>query len=198
MARYALADHVFVCLDGEHLVLLDLKEDRYWALEASQTAGLGSLVRGWPVTAADITESADSPSPETTAAIEVLQGRSLLTDAASPGKDATPVTAIVPQRELVSESEATPGRAGNWFTFFTAAAFAKVILRVWHFERVIRRVKRRKELRSQQAGPLDLERARKLVEAFAHFRVFLFSSKNECLLRFVGAHRIPGPIWGLS
>jgi hypothetical protein len=49
MARYALADHVFVCLNGEHLVLLDVKEDRYWALEAAQTAGLGSLVGGWPV-----------------------------------------------------------------------------------------------------------------------------------------------------
>ena len=45
MARYALADHVFVCLNGEHLVLLDVKEDRYWALEAAQTAGLGFVGR---------------------------------------------------------------------------------------------------------------------------------------------------------
>ena len=43
MARYALAGHVFVCVNGEHLVLLDVKEDRYWALEAAQT------VRAWRV-----------------------------------------------------------------------------------------------------------------------------------------------------
>ena len=49
MARYALAGHVFVCVNAEHLVLLDVKEDRYWALEAAQTAGLGPLVGGWPV-----------------------------------------------------------------------------------------------------------------------------------------------------
>ena len=54
MARYALADHVFVCLNGEHLVLLDLREDRYWALEAAQTAGLGALVDGWPVRVSEI------------------------------------------------------------------------------------------------------------------------------------------------
>ena len=180
MARYALADHVFVCLNGEHLVLLDLKEDRYWALEAAQTVGLGALVDGWPVTS-DGSQSAGSPS-ETTAAIEVLLGRGLLTQSIPPGKAATPVTAIVPARELVSDSDTSAGpRLGNWITFFTASAFAKFALRTWAFERVIQRVKRRKELVGRDAGPLDAERARKLVEAFARYRVFLFSSKDECL-----------------
>jgi hypothetical protein len=182
MARYALADHVFVCLNGEHLVLLDLKEDRYWALEASQTAGFESLVDGWPVKVAGAADSADSPSPETAAAVEVLVGRGLLTQAVPPGKDATPVTATLPMRELVSESDTAAGpRSGSWITFFTASAFAKLALRTWPFERVIRRVKRRKELLGPNAIPLDAERARKLVEAFARYRVFLFSSKDECL-----------------
>jgi Transglutaminase-like superfamily len=182
MARYALAEHVFVCVNGEHLVLLDLKEDRYWALEASQTAGLGPLVVGWPVKATDSADDADSPSPETMAAIEMLLGRGLLVDGIPPGKDATPVSAPVPKRELVSEAEAAPGsRVGSWLTFFTASAFAKLALRTWPFERVVLRVKRRKGLKGPQSGPLDAERARKLVEAFARYRVFLFSSKDECL-----------------
>jgi hypothetical protein len=182
MARYALADHVFVCLSGEHLVLLDLKEDRYWALEAAQTEGLGALVDGWPVRASDGVQSAASTSPETTSAIEVLLGRGLLTDGIPPGKEATPVTAIAPMRELVSETDTSAGpRLGSWITFFTASAFAKLALRTWPFERVIRRVKRRKELLGRNASPLDAERARKLVEAFARYRVFLFSSKDECL-----------------
>jgi len=182
MARYALADHVFVCLNGEHLVILDLKEDRYWALEAAQTAGLGALVDGWPVRASDGERSAESPSPETTAALEVLQGRGLLTEGVPPGKAATPVTATAPMRELVSESDTSAGpRLGSWLKFFTASAFAKLALRTWPFERVIRRVKRRKEMLGPKASPLDAERARKLVEAFARYRVFLFSSKDECL-----------------
>jgi hypothetical protein len=182
MARYALADHVFVCLNGEHLVLLDLKEDRYWALEAAQTAGLDAQVDGWPVRASAAAQSADSPSPETAGAIEVLLGRGLLAQSIPPGKSATPVTAIIPMRELLSETDAASGpRLGSRLTFFTASALAKLALRAWPFERVIRRARRRKELLGPKASPLDAERARKLVEAFARYRVFLFSSKDECL-----------------
>src|SRR3981081_1100609 len=182
MARYALAGHVFICLNGEHLVILDLKEDRYWALEAAQTAGLGALVDGWPVRASAGAQSAGQPSPETTRPIEVLLGRGLLAQGIPPGKEATPVTAIVPMSELVSESDPSAGsRSGSWLTFFTASAFAKFTLRTWPFERVIQRVRRRKKLLGPRAKPLDAERADKVVEAFALYRVFLFSSKDECL-----------------
>jgi hypothetical protein len=85
-------------------------------------------------------------------------------------------------RELVSETDTSAGpRSGSWITFFTASAFAKFILRTWPFERVIRRVKLRKESLGRKASPLDAEQARKLVEAFLRYRVFLFSSKDECL-----------------
>jgi hypothetical protein len=65
--------------------------------------------------------------------------------------------------------------------FFVASTFAKFALRTWPFERVIQRVRRRKHLMASKAGLFDIERARTLVEAFARYRVFLFSSKNECL-----------------
>jgi hypothetical protein len=206
MARYALAEHVFVCRNGDHLVLLDLKEDRYWALEASQTVGLGALVGGWPVKADVPTDSPDAPSPETTAALDVLRGRGLLTEGVPPGKSATPVTAIVPVHELTTESETAPGpRIGGWFGFLAASAFAKITLRTSPFERVIQRVQRRKELLGPNSGPPDLERARKLVEAFARYRVFLFSSKNECLydslalIEFLARHGIyPDWVFGVQ
>jgi Transglutaminase-like superfamily len=182
MARYALAEHVFVCLNGEHLVLLDLKEDRYWALEASKTAGLDALVDGWPAKTPDATGGAAALSPESAEAVEVLRSRGLLTDDVSSGKDATPVTATVPLRELVSEADRAPGRgAGSWLTFFAASVLAKIALRTLPFERVILRVKRRKALTGPKSGPLDMQRARELVEAFARYRLFLFSSKGECL-----------------
>jgi hypothetical protein len=182
MARYALADHVFVCVSGEHLVVLDLKEDRYWALEASQTAGLDTLVSGWPVKAPNAVADSSPPAVDTAAALEVLQSRGLVVEGLSPGKDATPVAPVAPARELISETETSSGpRLGSWLTFFTSSAFAKFALRTWPFERVIQRVRRRKQLLGAGAGPLDVERARKLVEAFMRYRVFLFSSKDECL-----------------
>jgi hypothetical protein len=85
-------------------------------------------------------------------------------------------------RELASETDTFAGaRSGSWLKFLTSSAVAKLTLRIWPFERVIRRVKRRKELLGPNASPLDAERAAKLVEAFARYRVFLFSSKDECL-----------------
>lgn len=181
MARYALADHVFVCVNGEHLVLLDVKEDRYWALEAAQTAGLGAWVGGWPVQA-PAAEGTEAPTPETEAAIEVLRGRGLLTDSVPPGKDATPVSATPPERELLIDSHQGGSlQAGSWWSFFIASALAKIALRTWAFERVIRRVRQRKATMAPKAAPLDVERARMLVETFMRYRIFLFSSKNECL-----------------
>jgi hypothetical protein len=206
MARYALADHVFVCVNGEHLVVLDLKEDRYWALEASKTAGLGSLVSGWPVPASGPNESAETPSPETNAVIEVLRGRGLLAESVPPGRDATPVTANTPVQELITETETSLGpRIRSWLTFVTASGFAKFALRIWPFERVIQRVRRRKAVLSGRIPPFDVERARKLVEAFVRYRVFLFSSKNECLfdslalLEFLSRHGIyPDWVFGVQ
>jgi hypothetical protein len=181
MARYALAGHVFVCVNAEHLVLLDVKEDRYWALEAAQTAGLGSLIGGWPVAAPDQADPG-TPPPETEAAIEVLRGRGLLADSVPPGKDATPVAAVLPKWELITDSEQASGAGtDSWWSFFAACAFAKIAMRTWAFERVISRVRQRKARLAAAAAPFDVERARRLVQAFVHYRVFLFSSKNECL-----------------
>jgi Transglutaminase-like superfamily len=180
MARYALAEHVFLCLDGDHLVLLDLKADRYWALEASKTAGLASLVAGWPVTGAVSGAAEEAPSEEITAVIDLLRARRLLVDTSPPGKDATPVSATRPVAELLSETETAPGPpAGSWLTFVKASVIAKFVLRIRPFERVIRKVRRRKAELGSQAP--DLQHVRKLVEAFTRYRIFLFSSKDECL-----------------
>src|ERR1700722_6284715 len=51
MARYGLANHVFVCSDEEYVVVLDLKQDRYFTLDAAKTAALASLLPGWPAPA---------------------------------------------------------------------------------------------------------------------------------------------------
>jgi hypothetical protein len=197
MARYALAEHVFVCLNGEHLVLLDLKEDRYWALEAAKTAGLAPLIGGWPVAALNAGATEAPASSETIAVIDVLQGRGLLTDTVPPGKDATPVRAQVPVSELISDTETSADPPiKSWMTFFFASLTAKFALRTWAFERVIERVRRRKTAQHSQATAPDLQHARRLVEAFTHYRVFLFSSKDECLfdslalIEFLARHGI--------
>ena len=182
MGRYSLAEHVHVCVNDEHVVLLDLKQDRYWALEAASTAPLSGLVPGWPVKAFDapVAGSSDPEQAEQIAAGLLEQG--ILTDQATGGKDATPVRIVAPARELLSADGYRSARvgAGAARTLLAAALSAKLALRFRPFATVVQGFIDRK----RKAGgrtQLDTERARELVEAFFRLRVFFFSSRSECL-----------------
>ena len=191
MGRYSLADHVFVCVNDAHVVLLDLKQDRYWALEADKTASLVGLVPGWPVVtaAATATREADAPrevqaveSAEAEEVAEALVGQGILAPETG-GKDATPVNVPRPGRELISvhEYEPAPIRFGTVIKFVAASLVAKVSLRLAPFERVVRRFGERKRSGTARTRPLDVDQTRRLVEAFFRLRVFAFSSRDECL-----------------
>src|SRR5512138_1371707 len=101
MTRYALAHHVFVCFEDEHVVFLDVRRDRYFTLRAEQTRPLANLVRGWP-----LGHAANAPAVATTdeasgaAALAPLIERGLLTRPDQAGKDATPVEFEAPVDEL--------------------------------------------------------------------------------------------------
>lgn len=192
MAGYALAEHVFVCVNGEQLVFLDLKKDRYWALEASRTAGLGVCVSGWPVPV----PADGAMRSETDGLLEVLRERGILVGNIRPGKDATPVAARPPLTELLSEAETLSEPAIRCtLEILVASVAAKLALRLCPLERVVRRVRRRKLARAGGAE-LDVRHARRLIGAFVRHRVFLFSSRDQCLydslslLEFLARHRI--------
>jgi len=208
MARYGLAGHVFVCRDEETIVVLDLRQDRYFALEALRTAPLVPALPGWPAT---LPQGCPSPAPELpceAAATPLLRQGWLLELPAAGAKDATPVRAAPAVAELVTGDVSVAARQRHGMAtalaFLRASVFAKFALRFWRFERVIRRVAERKAARASAARPLDIERARQLVEAFARLRVFLFSSREECLhdslamVEFLAGHGIyPDWIFGV-
>lgn len=183
MGRYSLADHVHVCVNDAHVVLLDLKQDRYWALEAASTAPLSGLVPGWPVKALDapLAGSSDPEQAEQMAATLLEQG--ILTDETTDGKDATPVRLARPARELLSADGYRSARVGARAarTLLAAALSAKLALRFRPFQSVVQRFIARKRKAGGDTRQLDMERARELVEAFFRLRVFLFSSRSECL-----------------
>jgi hypothetical protein len=183
MGRYWLADHVFLCIDDAFLVVLDLRQDRYWQLEASSTAPLSGLVPGWPVRPLDA-PLAGSSDPEMAQQIaEALIEQGILTESETGGKDATPVRVAAPRRELLSADEykAARGGMGALGNLISAAVSAKVALRLGRFEKAVQRVQERKRNAGCRTAQLDFERARTLVEQFFRLRVFLFTSKSECL-----------------
>jgi hypothetical protein len=179
MARLGLARHVFVCRDEDYVVVLDLKQDRYFALEAAPTAPLGLVLPGWPVSTAG---NAPTESEVSQVAAPLMR-RGWVLAAGAETKLATPAKSAVPEGELTGEADAGNEKLAvrTVIAFVMASVFAKFALRFWPFERVIRRVAERNAKHAGATRALDLERARKLVRASERMRAFLFSTRDECL-----------------
>lgn len=204
MARYGLATHVFVCRDEDYIVVLDLKQDRYFALDAAKTAALSTVVPGWPVAAQQVTDAEVGGAAEE--ALRPLLHRGWLLEESTGGREATPVRLPKAETQLTGDGDSRAEKVGlrTLFVFVVASIFAKAALRFWPFDRVVRRVAQRKARYARANEPLDLERARRLTEAFERMRVFLFSSRNECLhdslavLEFLARYRIfPSWVFGV-
>jgi hypothetical protein len=189
MTRYALAHHVFVCIQDEHVVFLDVRRDRYFTLRAEQTRALADVVRGWPIgDAANAAAMRATSDAALGAALAPLLERGLLTGAEQFGKDAAPIALEAPVDELSAESYEGAPRvdALALFRFVKAACAASVALRYRRFDGVIERARqRRRALDACAAGSMessiDRSRAHDLVAKFAWLRPLFFTSKNACL-----------------
>jgi len=211
MPQYALAGHVFVCLQGEHVVFLDVQKDRYFALEAQQTGGLDALVRGWPVRATSDVRAPDGDDIDAvqSALIALLLERGLLSTEPQSGKAATPVSVGPTARELSAEGHEGPTPVGvaTFWRFLVSALTASLVLRFGGFERAVRRVGRRNETRRRLAASddFDEQRVHALVATFNALRPYFFTAKDMCLFEtlafseFLARHRIfPQWVFGVQ
>lgn len=183
MTRYALPQHVFVCRSHEHIVFLDLKQDRYLALDAAKAGGLATLVQGWPSQAADNGAQGAAEAANAEAVAQFLIKRGLLTADGTAGKDATPVRIDPPTAERVPDglgSNLSIG-AGILGNFLSATLFAAIQFRLRSLENVVRRVRCRNDAKRSTQASVDFSRLESLLAAFARLRPFLFTSRNACL-----------------
>ncbi|MFJ2995504.1 lasso peptide biosynthesis B2 protein [Pandoraea sp. NPDC087047] len=205
MAQYRLAHHVFSCVRDRQVVLLDLKQNRYFLLDATKVGAFTHLIHGWP---ADWT-SPDSPEiGRLSHLISTLLQRGMLTTVLREGWDAVqPVQLASPAIGLIDEQENLRPRirASDLFAFLVAAGYAKFALHFLPFERIISRVRLRRMASASDGNPPSVERLRELVEIFLLLRIFLFSSRNACLfnsltlLEFLARYRVlPDWVFGVQ
>lgn len=186
---YWLPRHVFICLCGNHIILLDLKKDRYMALDAAHASPLAKVVGGWPTRIAPTADSAASSSRCATSIVRVMIDRGLLTPDHVLGKDAAPVTVVPPSVTLVqsssligSESEIRlPIRTHHVTRFLLAAVIASARLRWRSLESVVGDVICRRIKQAESSDDCNMEAARELVAIFHWLRPFVFTAKNACL-----------------
>jgi hypothetical protein len=196
MPQYALARHVFVCMQGEHVVFLDVRKDRYFALEASRAAGLGELVEGWPVparaTVDHVQHGASSVAPAAierfdrgtlSAVVALLLEKGILTSDLSNGKAATPTHAQSISGDLTADALDEPPRIGvvAILRFLHAAIVAALLLRLRALEYVVERAKLRRARRHGKQPSVDVAVLHEVVGAFATLRPFFFTAKDACL-----------------
>jgi hypothetical protein len=188
--RYLLARHVFVCLHGEHAVLLDLLRDQYLALDAGTSDQLAGMIGDWPVRSP---ESLGHLSHRDTGPVEnmindLLQ-RGLITTDPDEGKSATPVTAPQPSEALFSTAElpddttAVPllTQTARTTALLIASGTAALRLRFFPIHRTIGRVARAGRRATSKQLAFDKNTARQGVALFYQMRPFLFSADNACL-----------------
>ena len=176
MKRWAIPAHVHVCLDGDHVVFLDLLRDRYWALPAQATRGFSALVERWTVPGA--TCPGPSADPEM---LGMLLSRGLLCDRAVASEVCEPLRAPPPKRDAASIHDLTEPASIRPMTFLAAASFAAAILKVRGLQYAVARTQRLRASAAAQRAPAALASAIALVAAFERLRPLLFSARDACL-----------------
>jgi Transglutaminase-like superfamily len=222
MQPYLLAPHVFPCVSGQHVVLMDLERDKYVAVAPAHR--LAGWVRGWPIGAA--------PAPgihnavgDTDALVSRMLAQGMLVSDPQLGKPAVPVTVRRPERSLLEfDFDARPRtRAAHLARFARGCLKAQLSLKLVPLQSIVERARERKARafpgasmprgHGSERGPATMDGqwhgptpdVRRLVAAFTRLRPLFYTVRSACLLdsltllHFLGADGIcPDWVFGVK
>lgn len=189
--RYFLAEHMFPCFIDGGVILLDLRHDQYVGLDDDEARALQTVLGLRPVSHHDTAtpDRKDGGTLDLDRFCRDMVAKGVLTQDTAHGKQAETVTVPCPPLDLTGYDVTKKRRVrpGHVFTLVKAAIGVSLGMRFTSLEKVIARVRRRKQthaakVRAGQAPATpDRERVRELVEIFRLVRLFLFTSKDFCL-----------------
>ncbi|MGA7537645.1 MAG: lasso peptide biosynthesis B2 protein [Steroidobacteraceae bacterium] len=186
MQPYLLAPHVFPCVSGQHVVLMDLERDKYIAVAPAQR--LAGRVRGWPVGAAQAS-GRDNLDHEADELLSQMLAHGMLVTDPHLGKPAIPVTIARPERTLVEFDFDGRPRAGaaHLVRFARCCLRAQLSLKLRPIQSIVQTVRERKAraggpaaMDGQWHGPIS--DVRPLVTAFTRLRPLFYTLRAACLL----------------
>lgn len=204
MSDYWLAKHIYLCSTDDHVVILDLKADRYVALSHSQSDALSSIVAGWPRR-----NKNDKTAHDVDAITTRLLREGVLTTEPALGKDAGPARYTEPATPLVEtallhtlldEAPRPPQITPRDFLRLASAYIGVLIRMQWRsLEHIVNDVKARRAAMASDAS-LDIPKARQLVTKFRLMRALFYGARDKCLLdsyvlvEFLAKYRVY-PAW---
>jgi hypothetical protein len=199
-AYLLLTKQTFVALTDETLVFLDLHNDNYSCLERRHTKPVARLL-GLPTPDDDELEeiAADQESGDAAKVIDDLIDRGLVTRDPKEGKRAEFVTQYSELKEMLGymPGEGPQVRFSDVVRFFKAMIVTKSLLKFASMERIVTRVKRRKDRYCAKGGTMpDDERLNELVETYKILKPLFVTVKDQCLfnslflIEFLACYRV--------
>ena len=184
MPPYLLAPHVFPCVSGQHVVLMDLERDKYVAVAPAHR--LADWVRGWPVgppvDAAQASGIHNRGGDSDDLVPQLLAHGMLVTDPRL-GKPAVPVAIPRPERTLVEfDFDIRPrASAAHLWRFARSCLRAQLALKLSPMQSIVQAVRERKARleRAARRPPPDIGA---IVTAFTRLRPLFYTPRAACLL----------------
>ena len=206
MQPYLLAPHVYPCVSGQHVILMDLERDKYVAVMPAQR--LAPWVRGWPVGEPPAADSPSNADGNADALVSQLLAHGMLVTDPHLGKPAVPVSTTRPQRSLVEfDLDARPKTSAvQLWRFGGSCLQAQLSLKLRPIQSIVEAIRARKVRREGGApSAADPVRLRSLVTSFARLRPLFYTLRSACLLdsltllHFLGAEGIhPDWVFGVK
>lgn len=181
MQPYLLAPHVYACVSGQHVVLMDLERDKYVAVPGHR---LASRVRGWPVGALPTAGSLQGADASADALVSQMLAHGMLVSDPHVGKPAIPVATARAARSLVEfDLDARPAAGGALLWRFGRSYLrARTSLKLRPIQSIVEAVRDRKARQAHSGPEADPVRLRALVTAFARLRPLFYTLRSACLL----------------
>jgi len=185
--QYWLSPHVYVCRHGGGVILLDLKNDRFYGLTVDHSAALRPVVAGWPseggsnqgvVSVGDSIQAANSLAEVGMLTTSKASGKPVqiakLTDASSlcALKGSTAAKRPITSRDVAN--------------FILACGSAALSLRLLHFDHVVAQAQRKPPTEAVVFDPIEADQ---LVGIFTTLRSLAFSARGRCLFHALALTR---------
>lgn len=183
MQPYLLAPHVYPCISGQHVVLMDLERDKYVAVVPGHR--LAPWVRGWPVGVSQGSDAPHDTNEGADALVSQMLAHGMLVTDPHVGKDAVPVATTRPHRSLIEfDLDARPRTgAAQLGRFGWSCLQAQLSLKLRPIQSIVEAMRDRKALLTARGPqPADPIRLLSLVTAFTRLRPLFYTLRAACLL----------------
>jgi hypothetical protein len=173
-ATFFLRQHIFLCRDIRHWVILDVARDKYICVDREQFESLGPWLHGWEgMSESEARTGVVSPPPVNALELadELLSGE-ILSRHPEGTKEAR-ATQLAPCTEELTVALGGPLGKWQWYhapAFFLSAAAASHQLRYRPLRSIISYIDARKQRSRRLSHTFDFDYARTLVEAFYTLR----------------------------